>query len=649
MCGLVGFIVKQSSNIDYETVIKQMSMTLSHRGPDDFGIWVDPNVGISLGHRRLSIIDLSPEGHQPMHSISNRYVVVFNGEIYNHQDIRNELLSQDPQITFRGRSDTEVMLAAFEKWGVKKAVEKFVGMFAFALWDKKERVLYLCRDRMGEKPLYYGWVGDTFMFASELKALTKHPNFKQEVNRDALALYMRYSYIPSPYSIYKNIFKLQPGTLLTVDVEKNLENIEYYWSLKNVIEVAKNEPFQGSETEAIEHLHSLIIHSVKQQMLSSDVPVGAFLSGGIDSSTVVAIMQAQSKKAIKTFSIGFYEQDYNEAQHAKAVADYLGTDHTELYVTPQEAIDVIPLLPSLYDEPLSDPSQIPTYLVAKLARKHVTVSLSGDGGDELFGGYSRYIQGKHIWKKIRNINWRYRNLLANTIFHYSEQHWDYLLSNKIVNRLTKNKLYGSRIYSVAMLLKSRSFENFYRTMVSHWKIPSELVKGSQEFNDNSENGNGRFHVEMDDFEKMMYIDSISYLPDDILVKVDRASMGVSLESRIPLLDHRIVEFAWKLPIQYKVNNGIQKWILRQILYKYVPQQLIERPKMGFGVPIGHWLRGPLREWAEELLDEERLKVEGFFNPSLVRKKWIEHLKGEKNWQYYLWDVLMFQAWLNYSK
>lgn len=647
MCGLTGFWQRDFFSAEgANATVRVMANKIAHRGPDDGGVWTDADIGIALAHRRLSILDLSPAGHQPMFSSSGRYVIVFNGEIYNHLDLRKEL----GNIEWRGHSDTETLLAGFEAWGVEATLKKTVGMFAVALWDRADRILTLARDRMGEKPLYYGWQGNTFLFGSELKALKAHPAFRGEIDRDALTLFLRHNYIPAPYSIYKGIYKLSPGTWLQIPSGTAMNAAretkpKAYWSLRNVVDSGQAAPFSGSDTEAVDALEERLKSSIGLQMMA-DVPLGAFLSGGIDSSTVVALMQAQSNIPVKTFTIGFNEAGYNEAEHAKAVARHLGTDHTELYVSPQEALDVIPRLPSLYDEPFSDSSQVPTFLVSQIARRHVTVSLSGDAGDELFGGYNRYFQGRKIWNKIRIIPRPLRGLAAKMITSVSPQRLDRIaeaFSSVMPSELNAGRA-GDKLHKLAEIIDKESIEALYKDLVSHWKSPSSVVPGSHEpstvITDKSQ------WADLDDFTlRMMYLDTMTYLPDDILAKVDRAAMGVSLETRVPFLDHRVVEFAWKLPLSLKVRQGQGKWILKQVLYKYVPKELIERPKMGFGVPIDAWLRGPLRDWAEELLDENRLRREGFFDPSPIREKWVEHLSGKRNWQYHLWDILMFQAWL----
>lgn len=656
MCGFSGFIdlSKQGHANSSRIIVASMNDRIAHRGPDDSGIWVDEEVGVALGHRRLSVIDLSPEGHQPMVSCCGRYVITFNGEIYNYQDIRKELEIIGAAPIWRGHSDTEVMLAAIAAWGIAAALKHFVGMFAFAIWDRKERVLHLVRDRLGEKPLYYGWAEGVFLFGSELKALSAHPHWRGEISRDVLTLFLRHKYILAPYSIYKGCYKLQPGTIVSVKKDE-LEAMgksstplplasNSYWSAKEVVENGGDNPFKGTETDAIKDLDHILGVAISQQM-GADVPLGAFLSGGIDSSTVVALMQLHSSRPVQTFTIGFSEPGYDEAGHAKAVARYLGTEHTELYVTPEHALAVIPKLATLFDEPFSDSSQIPTYLLSELTRKHVTVSLSGDGGDELFGGYDRYAYAQNIWGKI---SWMMSasqdggtgagNMPARWINHGLK--WLTPTIKKLVNDVRVEM----KLDKLSEALTANSPEIFYSKFCSHWPQPSSIVIGATEPITILSDRN--CWANLSDFtKKIMFLDMVSYLPDDILVKLDRTAMGVSLETRVPFLDHRLVEFAWQVPLHMKLRNGQGKWLLRQVLYKYMPQNLIERPKKGFSVPIGSWLRGPLREWAEELLNKNRIRNEGFLDSHLIHRMWLEHLSGKRNWHYYLWDVLMFQSWL----
>lgn len=647
MCGIFGYYTRSTQR--FSDAILRMSAALSHRGPDDSGVWREEKDGLVLGHQRLAIVDLSAAGHQPMHSASGRFVMVFNGEIYNHHDLR---LSLGAGIEWRGHSDTETLLAAFDIWGIEETLQKVVGMYAIALWDRQARVLTLVRDRMGEKPLYFGWQGqgsdEVFLFGSEFKALKAHPLFKGEVDRDSISLLLRHNYIPAPYTIYKGIAKLPPGHMLELsEVDRRsgvLPKSRPYWSVVDVARAGAFHPWEGSADQAVNQLDSLLKHAIGQQMVA-DVPLGAFLSGGIDSSIVVALMQAQSSRPVKTFTIGFNELGYNEALHAKSVAQHLGTDHTELYVTPEQAMAVIPKLPALYDEPFSDSSQIPTFLVSQLAKQHVTVSLSGDGGDELFCGYNRY-SSLALWQKLAYIPKSLRRFAAVALTSLPHQKL-----NHIARSIPGLKLYdnfGEKVHKGAGVLTSETLDELYLGFVSHWNDPAQVVLDASE----PPTTLTGFRPALDGLsgvQQMMLMDAMTYLPDDILVKVDRAAMGVSLESRVPFLDHRVVEFAWQLPQALKLREGQSKWILRQILYRYVPKALIERPKMGFGVPIDAWLRGPLKEWAEELLDESRLRHEGYLKPEPIRQKWIEHLSGKRNWQYHLWDVLMFQAWLELER
>lgn len=590
MCGLTGIVAADATRDELAGNVRRMSDALVHRGPDDAGEWIDAASGVALGFRRLAVIDLSPAGHQPMASPSGRYVATLNGEIYNFEQLRRAL-----EVPWRGHSDTEVMLAAFEAWGVREALQRFIGMFAIAVWDRSERRLHLIRDRMGVKPLYYGCIDNAFVYASELKALRQHPRFDGRIDRDALQLLLRYTYIPAPRSIYQGISKLMPGTMLTFDPATQTIETTAYWSVYDAALRGIEHRFRGSEEEASHELETLLRDAVRLRMVA-DVPLGVFLSGGVDSSLVTALMPAP----VRTFTIGFTEKAYDEARFAAPVARHLGTDHTELYVTPEDVVSVIPKLPSMYDEPFADTSQIPTYLVARMARQHVTVALSGDGGDELFGGYKRYLIAHRLAVIPRSL----RPILG-----------------RMLGAVRPGKL--------ARVLLSKDPDALYFELMSHWPAGGETPLRQPP-------GRRRSTV-----ERMMFFDQLSYLPDGILTKVDRASMAVSLEAREPLLDHRLVEFAWTLPLSMKRG----KRLLRRVLERYVPRPLVDRPKMGFGIPLEAWLRGRLRDWAESLLDESVLRAQGLLDPKPVREKWEEHLRGRKDWKHHLWAVLMLQAWL----
>ena len=638
MCGIVGYWDRRGAD---ESVVGRMAMQIQHRGPDDAGTWLSEEGSLALAHRRLSIIDLTPAGHQPMISPCGRFTLVYNGEIYNHQDLRAELENEGGHFDWRGHSDTETLLAALRHWGVEGALQRLNGMFVFALWDKMERALFLARDRMGEKPLYYGHSGGSFLFGSELKSLVTHPHWEGEINRNALTLYMRHNYIPTPWSIYQGISKLQPAHFVVVrEAGQVVSEPRCYWDLGQIAESGASDAREAPE-ELIEELDGLLRDAVVRRM-AADVPLGAFLSGGFDSTMVAALMQAQSTRPVKTFTIGFHEKGYNEAVHAKAVAKHLGTDHTELYVTPEEAMAVIPRLPTIWDEPFSDSSQIPTLLVSELARQHVTVSLSGDGGDELFCGYSRYTQGYQVWRALRLLPVPLRRVLGGIMQALPGASLESLL--RFLPKRFQIPHLADRLPKLADVVRVNSGETYYHRLVSHWKDPAEVVLGGEE--PSTIFSTPEHLPRLPGLrERMMYLDSMTYLPDDILTKVDRASMAVSLEARVPLLDHRVVEFAWRVPMALKYRDGQAKWLLRQVLYRYVPRELMERPKMGFGVPIDNWLCGPLRDWAESLLNEKRLREEGFFDPTPIRRMWQEHVSGKRRWHYYLWDVLMFQAWL----
>jgi asparagine synthase (glutamine-hydrolysing) len=620
-----------------------MADILTHRGPDDCGVWTDPTHPFTLGHQRLAILDVSPEGHQPMLSASARYVIAYNGEVYNHLDLRRELGA----VAWRGHSDTETILAAVERWGVEVAVERFVGMFAIALWDREREELWLIRDRLGIKPLYYGWAAEGLLFGSELSALRAHSSFKPAIDRKALELLLRYNSIPSPHTIYQDTYKVRPGTMLQIRAARPdaVEEI-VYWSAGDVALTGQEESFSGRVEEAVEQLEVLLREAVGMRMLS-DVPLGAFLSGGVDSSTVVALMQAQSDRPVKTFSIGSPDAGFDEAAHAREVARHLGTDHTELYVTPEDALAVVPRLATMYDEPFADSSQIPTFLVSQLARREVTVALSGDGGDELFAGYNRHVWAGRVWNAVRVMPQPMRRLVARALTGVAPDTYDrgFARVDGLLPGLLQHRMPGYKIHKLAGSILATTPMELYDRLASQWLDPSAVLIGG------GQGGlNGHVASGLDDFaSQMMLLDMQRYLPDDILTKVDRASMAVSLEARVPILDHRVVEFAWRLPLNLKIRDGQSKWVLRQVLYRHVPRQLIERPKMGFGIPLGRWLRGPLREWAEDLLGEKRLREEGFFRPGPIRKTWRQHLAGTHAWEHQLWTVLMFQQWLDVQR
>ena len=654
MCGILGLVDQRNSDVAADCAA--MSNALQHRGPDDSGVWCDRELGIALGFRRLAILDLTTEGHQPMCSRAERYVIVFNGEIYNHLELRSELESLGH--IFRGRSDTEVMLQSFEQWGIEASLRKFVGMFAAAIWDRKNRTLSLTRDRLGEKPLYYGWSAGIFSFSSELGALKQHRRFHAQINRDALALLMQYSYIPAPHSIYQGFFKLPAATLIELPIsvlyskpenfspisnQPNSLSPRNYWSLNDVVARSRRAPC--SDQDALAQLESKLLQSIRGQIIA-DVPVGAFLSGGIDSSTVVALMQQVSHGNVRTYSIGFEEESFNEAGYAREVARHLGTDHTEMFVSSNDALKLIPELPSIYTEPFADPSQIPTTLLSRLTRQNITVALSGDGADELFGGYSRYSAANNIWKCLRIFPRIARRSLKG-LFD--------LLPDHLLNQAYHLARPASNFDDAASRIR-RLFANFdatdrykfYAGLLSFWSEPNKLVLASHpaptalsQIVDRGNYVNGRIEY----LEWLMYADTDSYLPDDILTKVDRASMSASLETRAPFLDHRVVEFVWSLALDQRIRANRAKWLLRQLLHKYVPDTLVDRPKMGFGVPIAQWLRGPLRTWADELLDRSRLQREGYFDSQLIWERWQLHLSGKANFEFPIWNVLMFQQWL----
>ena len=642
MCGITGAWVFDGGRAeDLEAEVSRMATTLTHRGPDDAGVWTDAAVGISLGFRRLSILDLSPAGHQPMSSADGRFVIVFNGEIYNFSDLREELLKQG--CSFRGGSDTEVILESFCRHGIAATLRRAWGMFALAVWDRKERQLVLARDRVGKKPLYYAISSAAFLFGSELKALRGHRAFACALDVDSVASYVRFGYVPAPYSIYRGVMKLQPGCLARVEADGTVQ-VERYWDPLDVATTGVASPRRADEHTMQAELQELLRDSVRRRMVA-DVPVGAFLSGGLDSSVVVALMQAESARPVRTFTIGFDVDGYDEAKAARAVAAHLGTDHTEVYLTSEDALRVIPKLADVYDEPFADSSEIPTYLVSAVARQQVTVALSGDGGDELFGGYTRYRWASTVWRRLSEIHHGVREPVGSAIRRLSPAAWDrwYGRFEPLIPGRFRQSLPGNKVHKLADLLSVRTPDELYLGLVSHWHKPGEIVLTGTEHCTSL--ADGAISTMLPDFvDRMMFLDLTTYLPDDILTKVDRASMAVSLEARTPLLDHRVVEFAWRLPQSLKYRSGIGKWLLRKVLYDHVPRELVDRPKMGFGIPIGEWLRGPLRGWAEEMLDETRLHREGLFNPAPVRQVWQAHLAGAQNHQNRLWAILMFQSW-----
>ena len=639
MCGIAGYLTLDvDPRMQVGATLRAMTDAIRHRGPDSSGLWCDKDSGVGLGMRRLAIVDLSPAGAQPMISASGRLVLVFNGEVYNHKRIRARLDDERCAPNWRGHSDTEVLLAAIDAWGLKRALQEANGMFALALWDRNTHTLALACDRFGEKPLYHGRMGNTFLFGSELKSLSAHPAWAGEVDRSALELLMRFSYVPAPYSIFRNIQKLAPGTIATLEVGSDEPVLDVYWSARDMVETARSKPITNGQTsEEFEH----IFRDAVGLRMEADVPLGAFLSGGFDSTAVVAMMQAQASQPVRTFSIGFDEPGYDEAPFAHRVAQHLKTEHTQLYVTARQAMDVIPLLPQLYDEPFADSSQIPTYLVAKLARRHVTVALSGDGGDELFGGYVRHIIADRIRRWTSIMPQAVRAGAAAGIAAIGASRWD-----TIYNALTLGgggRPVGDRALKFANFLSSGSPLDGYDQMVMSWPPQLDVVLGHKR---NGSSSHPAMPSTLNTVEAMMFCDLVTYLPGDILTKVDRATMGVSLEGRVPFLDHRLAEFAWRLPLSRKIRGGQGKRIVKEFVYRHVPRALMDRPKAGFGAPIGNWLRGPLRDWAESLLNEHKVRAGGYFDADVVTAHWREHLSGRRNWDVRLWPLLMFQAWLD---
>lgn len=651
MCGICGFWGGASEPGDARRTVLGMAQSIGSRGPDSAGALVTDCDGPVFGHRRLAIIDVSEAGAQPMVSQSRRFSIVYNGEIYNHLDLRAALEAEGRAPDWRGHSDTETILACFDAWGVDETLARLDGMFAFALWDAIERTLYLARDRLGEKPLYYGWMSGIFLFGSEIKALRRHASFRGSVDRGSLTAMVGRGYVPSPRSIYAEIAKLLPGHLLKLarDAEGNVvvcEPSQPYWSLNRVVEIGLAAPYAGGREDGVTQLRRLLVEVVQSQMIS-DVPIGAFLSGGIDSSLITAIMQESGASPVRTFSIGFEDAEFDESASARAVADRIGTDHVDLIVTPQHLIDVLPQLPEIYCEPFADSSQLPTFFVSQLARQHVAVALTGDGADELFGGYNRYIAAAQIWRPASKLPRFVRSALGSALMSMPKPAWNHFFTvlSPLIPVHARVRVPGEKIYKMAEVLKQASFTDYFRTLVAQHNEPESLVIGARmpmTLLDTPE-----LWPRTDSFEHcMMALDGQTYLPDDICVKVDRAAMANSLETRAPFLDRRVVEFAWSLPLSLKIRDRRSKWILREILASYIPRELFERPKMGFGVPFGKWLRGPLRAWADGLLAEERLCEEGFFQPQQVRTMWHRHLSGKGNHEYTLWNILMFQSWLD---
>ena len=643
MCGITGFIGASAQPAEaMRDQVRRMADAIAHRGPDHGGQWVDAAQRVALGHRRLAIVDLSPQGAQPMVSHCGRYVVAYNGEIYNHLELRSVL----GPLPWRGHSDTETLLAAFSRWGVVEALPRLVGMFAIAVWDRETHSLTLIRDRMGEKPLYWGHLpnGD-MVFGSELKALRVHPEWRGDIDRDALTLYLRHSAVPAPWSIYRGVRKLEPGAWVRCAAGRADEHGRW-WRIDEAARqglASRTETAVWTDAEATDRLEALLLQAVRSQLLA-DVPLGAFLSGGVDSSTVVAMMVRGAHERVRSFAIGFDHPGFDEAEHARAVPAHLGTDHTELRVSAADALAVVPRLPRLYDEPFADSSQIPTALVTAMARRGVTVALSGDGGDELFAGYNRYLIADRLWHRIGRVPLPLRRAAARALLGVDAGTWSALADRLQALRpaLQRHAEVGPKLHKLARcVLPMPTLEAMHRALASQWLEPEALVVDGHEpptaFDE-------PLHDGPDGIERMCLLDQRTYLPDDILVKVDRAAMAVSLETRVPLLDHRVVEFAWQIPLHFKLRDGQTKWLLRQVLYRHVPAHLIERPKQGFAVPLQAWLRGPLRDWAEALLDERRLRDDGFLVPGPIRSAWAALLAGDGHWAGALWNVLMWQAW-----
>ena len=652
MCGIAGFWTRTASEHDTaQATLSRMTDSVAHRGPDDAGAWFDPAAGVALGHRRLAIVDLSEHGRQPMVSECGRFVMTFNGEIYNCRELRDALEAEGRAPAWRGHSDTEILLAAFVAWGVERTLERAVGMFALALWNRQSRVMTLARDRVGEKPLYYARVGDGIVFASELKALRAYPGFDaRAIDRDALCLYLRYACVPAPHTIYENVRKLPAGSYVQLELPEIWPAPRRYWTLAKVIGRGRDYPFEGSPDAAVDELDRLLRDAVHGQMMA-DAPLGAFLSGGVDSSAIVALMQAQSAKPVRTFTVGFDDATYDEAVHAKAVARHLGTEHTEIVVTAARALELVPKLPTIYDEPFADASQIPTYVVAQTTREHVKVALSGDGGDELFGGYTRYFLTPRLWSRLRRVPSGMRKRIASALYSLRPDHADQfaaLFQGAWSPGARDGTRIGERLHKLANVMGAQSRTDLYRLLLSSVHHPERLALSGRELPTRVDTPEA-WSVDLEFAEQVMAVDALTYLPDDILAKVDRAAMAVSLETRMPFLDHRVVGFVWSLPLSMRIPEDKPKWLLRQLLYRYVPREIIDRPKQGFCAPVGEWLRGSLRDWAQALLDPARLRDEGFLDATRVDRMWQQHLSGRMNWQHPLWTVLMFQAWLDAQK
>jgi asparagine synthase (glutamine-hydrolysing) len=643
MCGLAGIFSRRNwSSEELQRMASRMTGAIAHRGPDDSGMWVDAAMGVALGFRRLAIVDLSAQGHQPMPSSSGRFILVFNGEVYNYRSLRRELESMG--CAFRGHSDTEVILAAFERWGIEQSVRRFVGMFAIAVWDAERRELSLIRDRLGIKPMFVYHHAGVVSFGSELKALLAGPEFDRTLEMTALTSYLRYLYVPAPQSIFRHAFKLQPGHILTIaDSGAPIPASSPFWSAESAARQGLVTEFDGDDGDAVRELETLLTDAVRLRM-QADVPLGALLSGGIDSSTVVALMQASADRPVKTFTIGFDQQDFDEAAHARAIANHLGTDHTELHLTGADALAVVPQLAEMFDEPLADPSQIPTFLVCQLARREVTVALTGDGGDELFGGYNRYISGERMIAGFQRWPRLLRRFSAAGVTSLSPRSWNHMRDalSPLFPVEGRTRLFGEKIHKMGDLLRADSKSAMYTSLLSAWQDPEEFLVGR------SRNGHPDASLGANDslgmMERMMLADQTSYLPDDLLAKVDRASMAVSLEARVPILDHRIVELSWRLPRKFKVRDGRGKWILRQILYKHVPAKLVDREKMGFSVPLTQWMAGPLRNWAGDLLLSG--ENDGILRGKVVRREWDRFIAGDSTNSAGLWALIMFRAWQN---